>query len=54
MLSREEVQADPWKLCVLTEITPPIKNTAILGIMNYLGKFLSSTTQVCETLGKVR
>ena len=52
VISREWVLLDPKKLCTLTEMPPNNKKElqSFLGIMNYLGKFLPSATEICEAL----
>ena len=49
---RSAVQSDPWKLCMLIEMPPPIikELQSFLGIMNYQRKFSPSTAQACEPL----
>ena len=56
VISREGVHPDPQKFKVLMDMLAP-KNKkelqAFLGIINYLGKFLPGTANVCDPLHKL-
>ena len=56
MVSRCGVQPDTLKLHIFTYILSPNSKKqfqSFLGIINYLGKFLPSTAEVCEPLRKL-
>ena len=53
VISRERVQPEAKKPCMLTEMPPNNKKRIdiILGVMNYLGKFSPSTTRYVSLSG---
>ena len=54
-LSRDGVQADPWKLHAYRNAHPPnIKDLqSFLDLMNYLSKYCPSSVEVCEPLRRL-
>ena len=53
VILREGIQPDPQKIKVQTDMPAPKKKKelqAFLGILNYLGKFSTGTTDVCDSL----
>ena len=56
IIPRCEVEPVLQTLYVFTDMPPPMikKTEIILGLMNYFGKFSSSTAEVCKPLRKLR
>ena len=56
IISRHGVQPDPYKWHAATDMLSPAKEKELqsfLGIMNNLGKFSPSNTEVCDSLRKL-